>query len=418
VADYSNNRVLEFGNPFATCGSFPCVFAGTANKIFGQTSGTVNSCNAGGVTAGSLCNPARLTLDNVGNLYVSDQSNHRVLEYNTPLTVTSVAGSGDTTADLVFGQGTTGKGAEFTTNGCNQGGLSAHSFCTPNGVATDSTNHVYVADYSNNRALEFDEPTNATTAPNNVSANTVFGQLGNFMANSCNNAGLSADSLCVPTALNVDSANNLFIADQANDRVLEYLTPETVTATSGSGDTTADLVWGQGGSFAANGCNLGGTHPSAATLCHAEDPLIDASGHVIITDRDNNRLLLFNPPFTPPGFLRASRVRAGTISVRPAALAFRPVAVGEQSRPKKVTIKNEGDAPVRVSDLSIASSEFVVGGTCGSAVPAGGSCTVTVTFRPLTTGHRGAQLLITHDALNSPRAVKLRGGGTRRGNPR
>jgi NHL repeat-containing protein/ASPM-SPD-2-Hydin domain-containing protein len=418
VADFNNNRVLEFTNPFATCGSFPCVFGGTANKIFGQTSATVNGCNAGGITASSLCNPARLAIDGVGNLYVGDQSNHRVLEYNTPLAATSVTGSGDTVADLVFGQGTTGQGAEFTTNGCNQGGLSDHSLCNPNGVATDSANNVYIADQSNNRVLEFDERTTATTAPTNVTANTVFGQLGNPTANFCNNTSLSADSLCGPTALNLDSANNLYVGDQSNDRVLEYVTPLTVTATSGSGDTSADLVWGQGGSFLSNGCNLGGTRPSAATLCHAEDAVIDAAGRVFITDRDNNRLLRFDPPFAPPGFLRASRVRTGTLSVRPTTLAFRPTAVGERSRPKKVTIQNEGDTPLRVSDISTGSDEFVVGGTCGSAVPAGGTCTVTVTFTPLSTGHRGAQLLITHDALNSPRAIKLRGGGTRRGHPR
>jgi hypothetical protein len=275
---------------------------------------------------------------------------------------------------------------------------------------------VYIADHTNNRVLEFNETTNATTAPNNVVANKVFGQFDDFTLNTCNNLGLSADSLCTPYGLGLDSSNNLLVADYSNQRVLQYFTPLTVTATSGSGDTTADMVWGQGGSFESNSCNLGGSRPSAGTLCYPGDPTVDGSGHVFIADNGNNRLLLFNPPFTPPGFEVAqalSSAPAGVISVHPAQLTFRTAMVGERGQLRRLTIKNEGDTPVRLGRVTASNGEFVVGGTCGSVLPAGVSCRVTVTFKPLTSGRRGGQLIIGDDAGNSPHAVRLRGHARR-----
>ena len=73
-------------------------------------------------------------------------SNNRVLEYDTPLTT-------DTVADRVFGQG-----GSFTSNTCNLGGISASSLCNPYGVAVDAAGRLYVADASNSRVLEYDNP--------------------------------------------------------------------------------------------------------------------------------------------------------------------------------------------------------------------------------------------------------------------
>ena len=85
-------------------------------------------------------------MDASGNLYVADEGNSRVLEYNTPL-------STDTTADLVFGQG-----GSFTSAVINSGGVSASSLYYPTGVAVDAGGNLYVADYGNHRVLEYDKP--------------------------------------------------------------------------------------------------------------------------------------------------------------------------------------------------------------------------------------------------------------------
>ena len=150
VADTNNNRVLEYTNPFAACkGVFPCV-GGAANEVLGQDgSFTTPDCNNGGVSANSLCDPVGVAVDGSGNLWVADQGNSRVLEYNTPLT--------NTTANTVFGQD-----GSFTTAGCNHdtsgGNSTAIDLCSPEGVALDGAGNLYVADTENNRALEYNQP--------------------------------------------------------------------------------------------------------------------------------------------------------------------------------------------------------------------------------------------------------------------
>ena len=48
--------------------------------------------------------------------------------------------------------------------------------------------------------------------------------------------------LCNPTSVSVDSASNLYIADRANNRILEFDNPFVGTA---SAQTTADRVFGR-----------------------------------------------------------------------------------------------------------------------------------------------------------------------------
>jgi hypothetical protein len=204
VADTNNNRVLEYNAPFAACGSLPCV-GGPAQHVFGQADNlTSNYCNFGGSapSARSLCSPTGVAADVSGNIYIADQGNNRVLEFNTPLTVTATAGSGDTRADLVFGQGATGN--SFTTNGA---GTTATTLNQPYSIALDSSNDLFVADYNNSRVLEYTE---SSSPPTNVTANAVFGQGGLFTTNGCN---FSAAGLCNPASVALDASNNLFVSD-------------------------------------------------------------------------------------------------------------------------------------------------------------------------------------------------------------
>jgi sugar lactone lactonase YvrE len=289
VSDFNNNRVLEYNDPFAACQSFPCV-AGPANLVFGQDGFTAGGCNRNGAaSADTLCNPQGLALDAEGDLYVADENNSRVLVYNLPL-------STDTTADLVIGQ------ADFQSIICSFN-LSAKSMCFADAVALDAAGNLYVADNGDDRVLEFKAPLSnnmaaifevgqpnfqtavcsgparspdsaqtlcapwdlavdgvgnlyvadlpssrvleytAAIATRNKKADVVFGQNGKFTTDICSNGthghAVSAEGLCMPAAIALDTTANLYIADTNNNRVLEYdqPIPQTASPTPSSSPT-------------------------------------------------------------------------------------------------------------------------------------------------------------------------------------
>ena len=266
IADDVNNRVLEYDNPVAT--------DTIADRVFGQPDFTSNAAeNNGGVSASSLSLPTGVALDAVGNLYVADYQNNRVLEYDTPLTT-------DTVADRVFGQ------PAFTSRRANNGGISASTLFWPVGVAVDSLGNLYIGDYYNHRVLQYDTPLTSDTV-----ADRVFGQGGSFTTRICNSGGATASSLCFfgGGVVAVDLTGNLYVADAVNNRVLVYNTPIT-------GDTVADVVFGQGGSFTTRIENNGGT--SASGLFHPEGIAVDAEGNVYISETNNNRVLKYATPLT------------------------------------------------------------------------------------------------------------------------
>ncbi len=189
VADSGNNRVL-----FYPAGST------TATRVYGQGgSFTSNAVNNGGISANSLYEPLGVVLDGSGDLYVADEKNNRVLVY--PFS--------STTATQVYGQGGT-----FTAGSANNGGISANSLYQPYGVSLDSSGDLYIGDTFNNRVLFY--PFGSTTATR------VYGQLGSFTSNSQNNGGVSANGLGYPEGVPLDSSGNLYVADYANNRVVEY----------------------------------------------------------------------------------------------------------------------------------------------------------------------------------------------------
>ncbi len=263
VSDQKNNRVLLYTAPLST--------GMAASKVFGQNgSFTTGLANNGDISRNSLSIPLGIALDAQGNLYVADSNNNRVLEYDTPLT-------GDTTADRVFGQG-----GSFTTGTPNNSGVSGNSLSTPTGVTMDAMGNLYVADYHNNRVLEYDTP--LTGDP---TADHVFGQVNDMSTNTPNKNGISPSSLLNPQALAVDAQGNLYVADPYNHRVLEYDTPLT-------GDTAADRVFGQNGAFNTQISNNGGL--SAASLNYPFGVAVDAWGNLYVVDWGNQRLLEFDVP--------------------------------------------------------------------------------------------------------------------------
>jgi hypothetical protein len=103
------------------------------------------------------------------------------------------------------------------------------------------------------------------------------------------------------------------------------------------------------------------------------------------------------------------------VGLSPGSLTFALRLVGTPSASEPVTLTNTGTGVLNLSSISITgtnSGDFSQTNTCAASVPAGGSCTISVTFDPSQIGTRVATLNVTDNASGSPQSVSLSGGGT------
>ncbi len=287
VTDESNHRILGYSNINTLVNHAP------ADIVIGQPDFFSSNSNNGGAgpTASNLNFPHGIALDSFHNLYVADSFNNRVLVFADPFaTKASTGRTAGFSAFMVFGQG-----GDFTSSSCHFGNSTpnAESLCRPIGVAVDKSNNVWIGDYNNNRILVFFIPLSTDTV-----ADAVFGQGGSFTSNTCNLGGAghpTATSLCHPDIMAFDPAGNLFATDEGNCRVLKYANPLATNPPN----TTASVAFGQP-DFISNGCNSGGV--TAKSLNLPDGISFDGAGNFFISDRVNNRILMFTPPFTgtPP----------------------------------------------------------------------------------------------------------------------
>ncbi len=135
--------------------------------VFGQGDNfNANGCDSSGLSASSLCFPVGVAVDTSDDLYVVDESDSRVLEFTNPLTATRplTTYSGRTALHLDRLQ------CRHLKHVSRQRHRPLRS--QPRSQSTDGD--LYVAEFSNNRVLEYNAPLTNTTA------NHVFGQNGSF----------------------------------------------------------------------------------------------------------------------------------------------------------------------------------------------------------------------------------------------
>ena len=338
VGDSINNRVLGWTRASAFNNGDP------ANVVIGQPDFYSYRCDDGtavgdvnGMGPDSLCGPKGIAVDGAGNLYVADTIDNRVLEFTQPFL------SGDThgqAAAMVFGQD-----GSTVTNACDDGtalgdvgGVGGDSLCDPGAITVDATGNLYVADSGANRVLEYNTPLNPSSGEpgaGDALADTVFGQNNSFTTTTCNDgaavgdvSGKGPDSLCGPSGMTADASGNLYVSDTSNNRILEYNTPlSSGSGEIGAGDTTADNVFGQSGSFTITDSNDGTAGGDVAglgpdSLFFPQALAVDTIGNLYAADAGNNRILEYNTPLSSVSGERvAPAMRSRTwCSARPAAL--------------------------------------------------------------------------------------------------
>jgi hypothetical protein len=94
------------------------------------------------------------------------------------------------------------------------------------------------------------------------------------------------------------------------------------------------------------------------------------------------------------------------VTLTPKTLNFGVQAVGSTST-KTVTLTNALNKSLNIASKTVPTGYKVSG--CGTSVAAFGSCSLTVTFHPLTTGSFKGEMTVKDNAGNSPEAVSLSG---------
>lgn len=198
VADPLNNRVLAY-NDYRKVG--PGVKADLvigqpdlATALMNYPTNSPTQTNAQG-----LWSPEGLAVDALGNLYVADTCNARVLRFPTPFAQTPGAMP---QADLVLGQPSiTGQPIKD---------VSAQTFKSAYGLAFTSAGDLLISDPLANRILYF-KKTSSGDFQSGEAATSVFGQT-DFNSSQVN-------VFAGPHLISLDSSDQLYVADTGNNRV-------------------------------------------------------------------------------------------------------------------------------------------------------------------------------------------------------
>ena len=179
---------------------------------------------------------------------------------------------------------------------------------------------------------------------------------------------------------------------------------KTLTVTNNLGTALSVSSIAVSGDFAQT--NTCGTSVAAGANCTVSvtfTPTATGSrtGTLTITDSANNS----------PQTVSLAGNGVVPVTVTPATLVFGSVAVTATSAAKTVTVTNKQPTAVTVTSITTPSA-YAQTNTCGSLLAAQGTCTVSVTFSPTTTGSQPGTLTITDNASNSPQTVNLTGTGT------
>ena len=178
ISDSGNSRIRKVD----TNGIITTVAGNGSFSFSGDGSAATNA---------SLNFPSYITCDNSGNLFISDYNNYRIRKVDTNEIITTFAGNGS--------------GGYYSGDG---GAATNASFSYPFGIAGDTYGNLFICDYEDMRVRKVNTNGIITTAA------------GNGATGYSGDGGVATSAkLDYPEGVAFDSAGNLFITDELNQRI-------------------------------------------------------------------------------------------------------------------------------------------------------------------------------------------------------
>lgn len=310
--DYNNHRIRKI-DPSGVV----TTIAGTG---FGGFMG-----DGGPATAAWIRWPKGITLDGAGNIYFADFGNNCVRKINSSGIISTIGGVPMSTPGSVVHEG---------------GPATADTFGNVWGIAIDASGNVLVADELGHRVRHI--------TPSGT-INTVAG-IG-FAGFTGDGGAATAARLNGPTGVAVDGAGNIFVADNANNRVRKVSPTGTISTIAGTG-----IPYGYTGD---------GGPATIAKLYYPKGIAVDGPGNVYITDWNNNCVRRINTSgiiSTLTGSGSAGYAGDGG-----------PAASGVLDHPTAVTVRTDGDLFIsddlnhRLRHIKVGNEPYFVRGESASA---------------------------------------------------
>jgi sugar lactone lactonase YvrE len=237
IADSNNERIRKV-TP-----------AGIITTVAGN--GTPGFSGDGGLaTTAQLSGPSAVAVDAAGNLYIADSSNNRIRKVTPAGVISTVAGNGSSCCLAPSG----GLGGQAT----------AAPIAYPVGIAVDGAGNLYIAGVFSPRILKVTPAGILSSA----AGNGQFGFTGD-------GGPATAATLSSPSAVAVDRAGNLYIADSGNLRIRKVNAAGTISTIAGNGQFGFS---GDGGSA------------TSASITYAPAVAVDPSGNLFIIDQSSLRI--------------------------------------------------------------------------------------------------------------------------------
>jgi len=238
IADLNNNRIRRVDSK------------GIITTVAGNGAGGFSG-DGGPATKAALNGPSGVCTDTAGNLFINDLSNYRIRKVDTSGIITTVAGNGV--------KASTGDGNPAT----------QASMYLPIRCVVDSLGNLYVADQGGHKIRKID--------PSGI-ISTVAGTGADvgFVADFSGDGGPATEAdLNQPTAVTVDGAGNIYIADQFNQRIRKVDNSGIITTIAGTGMA---------------GFSGDGGPAISANLNYPGGLVVDQNGDLYFCDPGNNRI--------------------------------------------------------------------------------------------------------------------------------